>query len=102
MSTISGVTPTYTLTLPDDIDLSQASYVYVSFADKSGVEYFRKTGSDLTIDANVVQVFLSQTETLQFDGMVLIQINWTYPDGSRACTTMARDYYGSNLVSEVL
>lgn len=99
---ITGTTPTYTLTLPSEVDLGQASDVYVSFADKSGTEYFRKTGSDLTINANVVEVYLDQEETFEFDGMVLIQINWTYAGGKRACSEVARDFYSNNLVAEVL
>lgn len=103
---ITGTTPTYTLTLPETIDLSQASNVYVSFSDKSGTELVRKTGADLTISANVINVFLSQAETLSFPlGTILIQVNWTYEEGGvskRACTEIARDYYSKNLVAEEL
>ena len=103
---ITGTTPTYTLTLPETIDLSQASNVYVSFADKSWTELLRKSDSDLEISANEIQVFLTQAETLAFPvGVVLIQVNWTYEEGGvskRACSEIARDYYSGNLVAEEL
>ena len=46
-----GNTPTITLTLPDTVDLSQATNVYVTFKDRE--HKLTKTGADLAIDENV-------------------------------------------------
>ena len=98
-----GVTPTYTLKFPDTVDLSEANSVFVSFSDKSRKELLRKTGEELNVDQNMISVSLSQEETLDFpSGAILIQANWTYPDGGRACSVVAQDTYEDNLAREVL
>lgn len=99
-----GTTPTFTLTLPETVDLSLAVNVYVSFAAKDRT-LFEKTGDDLEIDGNVCNVFLSQEETLSFPRRVSIQLNWTYTDGGvtkRSCSTVATVDVAENLANRVL
>lgn len=77
-----GTTPTFTLTLPEEIDLAYASNVYVTFSHGEGSSKLTKTGEDLVIDRNVIDVFLTQAETLAFAGSaVFLQVNWTYQEG---------------------
>ena len=101
-----GTTPTYTLTLPEEVDLTDATSVRVTFANRRGVILTEKTGTDLVIDRNVIQVFLSQEETLGFpEGTVSIQVNWLYSDQGvqkRAASNIAKVYYQSNLINEVI
>lgn len=100
-----GITPTFTLTLPEDIDLDLATNVYVTFG-RRGKKILEKTGSDLAIDDNEIGVFLSQEETLALPtGEVQIQVNWTYNEADavvRACSDIATTWWQPNLESEVL
>ena len=100
-----GITPTFTLTLPDDIDLGLASNVYVTFG-RRGKKVLEKTGNDLAIDDNEIGVFLSQEETLALPtGEVEIQVNWTYNEADtvvRACSNIATTWWQPNLEPEVL
>lgn len=101
-----GTTPTFTLTLPEEVDLTQASNVYVTFTRKDKSILLNKTGSDLEIDANTVSIYLNQEETLKFpEGHILIQINWTYTEGTtvkRACSEQASVYIKGNLYEAVI
>lgn len=100
-----GITPTFTLTLPEDIDLSFASHIYVTLGRK-GKAILQKTEEDLDIDANIVSVFLDQAETLALpEGEVQIQVNWTYQEAGvtkRACSEIAKTWWKRNLEGEVL
>lgn len=98
-------TPTFTLTLPAETDLGLASDVYVTFA-KDGKEIATKSGSDLVVNTNVVQVYFSQEETKTFPlGVIGVQLNWTYQDGGktkRACSTIAKVNVNANLYKAVI
>ena len=100
-----GITPTFTLTLPESVDLSTATNVYVTFADRKGTALARKTGDELEIDENVVSIYLDQSETLKFPGTIYIQINWTYNEGERvkrACSEIVSAQFSNNLEPRVL
>lgn len=100
-----GITPTFTLTLPEDIDLAFAQHVYVTLGRK-GKAILQKSDEELAIDGNVVSVFLSQEETLALpEGEVQIQVNWTYQEAGvakRACSEIAKTWWKRNLEDEVL
>lgn len=99
-----GITPTFTLTLPEEIDLTYASNVYVTFKDRKGNNKITKTGPDLTIDTNTIQVYLGQEETLSLSD-VFIQVNWTYIEGGltkRAASEVAAVHFKPNLEEGVL
>lgn len=100
-----GITPTFTLTLPEDIDLSTASNVYATFVSKDGVS-MTKSGDDLSVDKNTISVLLTQAETLSFPrGEVSVQVNWTYQEEDvtkRACSTIATVTWTDNLLNEVI
>ena len=98
---VQATTPTFILTLPNTVDLSLANNVYFSL--KQGANSIMKTGDALVIDGRTVSVYLSQEETLPFfGGMARLQLNWTYSDGSRACSKIATVYVGENLLKEVV
>lgn len=99
-----GTTPTFTLTLPNDVDLTEASNIYVTF-EKNGKE-LQKTGADLGVTAHTIEVFLTQAETLAFpSGDVALQVNWTYQEGGvtkRAATEIVKVNMRTNLEDRVL
>ena len=96
-------TPTFTLTLPDSVDLTMASNVYVTFAKANGGVVITKTGEALEVSEHQVDVYLNQEETGAFSmGIVKIQLNWTYANGDRACSDIATIDISPNLLDEVL
>lgn len=99
---IRGTTPTFQLKLKDDsIDLTAAENVYATF--KQGSKIVTKTGEDIVVNPHRVDVYFSQEETLKFrTGRLEIQLNWTYNDGSRACTKIVSKSVNRNLIERVL
>ena len=98
----TGTTPTFTLKFPNDssVDLTQAEHVYVTFI---GSETIEKSDSELTIAEKQVEVYLDQSETLSLSsGFVSIQVNWTYSDGSRACSDIVKYSFSDNLIERVI
>lgn len=96
-----GTTPTFKLTLPESVDLTEATNVYLTLL--AGAQSIRKTGEELSFTAHEVNVYLSQAETVPLRvGSGSIQLNWTYPDGSRACSNIATVPIKYNLEQEVL
>lgn len=98
---VQATTPTFVLNLPDTVDLTQAANVY--FALKQGCVQIEKETDELTIEPHTVYVALSQAETLRLaGGMARIQLNWTYEDGTRACTNIVNVNVLQNLLLEAL
>lgn len=96
-----GITPTFTLLVPETVDLTQAENVYVTF--RQGSRELTKTGREITVSAHSIDVFLSQEETLSFErGSVRIQVNWVYADGNRGETNIASVEWAETLLREVL
>lgn len=79
---VRATTPTFIFTTEDDVDLTLASEVHVTF-DSFGV-VLDKTGEDLDVEPQQISVYLSQSDTLLFKvGDCEVMINIKYPDGSR-------------------
>lgn len=98
---VQATTPTFILTLPQDVDLSLAHNVY--FTITQGKLAVTKSGEDLSIDENEVSVFMPQEETVLFAaGQCSLQLNWTYQNGERCCTNIVTVEVQKNLVNEVL
>ena len=98
---VQATTPTFILTLPNDVDLGEAAHVYFTLKQKNAE--IVKEDSDLTIDGNEVSVYLSQAETVKLSvGAALLQLNWTYANGSRACSTIATVTVDENLLKAVV
>ena len=111
---VRGTTPTFTFRIKGNVDLTQATDVYVTFSDMHEKELMTKTGNDLEITTesvadgtrSSVSVYLNQAETLSLkEDKVKIQINWTYQDGSkekRAVTKKKIIDVDSNLLNKEL
>lgn len=96
-----GTTPTFILTVDGSVDLTEAKNVYATFVQKD--IKLTKTGADLDVSSNEVDVYFNQAESLQFStGAIMIQLNWTYIDGSRACTDIISTTVDKNLEDGVL
>ena len=98
---VQATTPTFVLTLPQTVNLSEAANVY--FTISQGRNILTKTGDGLEINTNQVSVYLTQAETIAFSvGMAEIQLNWTYPNGTRACTNVVSVNVDKNLLRRVI
>lgn len=99
---IRGTTPTFELKITDStVDLTQATNVYATFAQWG--KTITKTGNDIDVTAQQVDVYFSQADSLSFSsGTIEVQLNWTYTDGSRAATNIIKVVIGDNLLPEVL
>ena len=99
-------TPTITFTLPETVDLTLATNVFVTFATRQQKKIFEKTESDLNITAHTVGVFLSQAETKELTGdTVKVQLNWTYVENNitkRACSNIIDISVRENLKKEII
>lgn len=102
---IIGTTPTFTLTVTDDedLDFNEAENIY--FTIRQGSIKYTKSGEDIQIvDAQTLQVSLTQEETLSFRYNLdaEIQLNWTYANGARAATIIKTITLSKNLIREVI
>ncbi len=99
---IRGTTPTFQLKIDDQtVDLTEARNVYATFEQRGTT--LTKSGEDIEVTAQQVDVYFSQADSLKFSaGSIDIQLNWTYSNGARACTDIIRVTVGENLVPEVL
>lgn len=102
VKTMQGTTPTFVLTLPDTVDLTEAQNVYVTF-NQGSQNSLTKTGNDIVVSAHQVDVYMAQKDTLQFrNGTVLIQMNWTFSGGQRAATNVVSLDWDANLLKKVV
>jgi hypothetical protein len=102
---IEGTTPTFILTITDDnVDLTQASKIVVSFKQDAGNVDLRKSGDDIVVTEKQVSVYLTQEETLPFvtGKPIRIQINWVYANRSRSATVIKTISVSENLIQEVI
>ena len=99
---IKGTTPTFKLILNDEtVDLTLAQNVYATF--KQAKTEITKTGTDIEVSRDEVDVYFTQAETLSFQyGKIEVQLNWTYADGKRRCSTIISVDVGHNLIERVL
>lgn len=98
---VQATTPTFVLTLPDTVDLTEPIHFY--FTLRQGNVRIEKTDSDLVIDGQTISVYLSQAETLTLTpGIVKLQLNWTYTNGSRAASEIVSVNVTENLLKEVV
>lgn len=74
---LRGTTPTVTLTLPADINLSGCSAAYMSFG-QNGKDLFDIALAGLTLSGNTATATLSQAQTLLLEAgrMTQIQLRW--------------------------
>jgi len=105
---IRWTTPTFTLTIKGEVDLTQADKVVVSIRQETGAGFdFSEDSLEIT-EPNVVQLFLTQEQSASLAGKKAeVQINWTYhdPDGQtvrRAATYITEFRVSKNLLNEVI
>lgn len=100
-----ATTPTITFRFPENIDMTQASDVKVTFKSKRYGYELTKEADDLIVEEHSVSVLLSQEETLEFGlGSSEAQINWLYNEGTvtkRACSNIVALTINDNLLNEV-
>ena len=100
---IQATSPTIILTLPNTVDLSTAQAVYVTFRQEP-IVLTKTIGPDVWLaDDNVINVYLSQEETLSFTPhkAIEVQVNWI-KDGVREATLIAMISISNNLIPEVI
>ena len=98
---VQATTPTFVLTLPNTVDLTEAERVIFTLIQKPNV--ITKEGADLEITAHTVSVYLTQSDTVGFiEGTAKIQLNWLYPNGTRACSNIVTVPVSPNLLPEVI
>ena len=98
---VQATTPTFVLTLPEDVDLSEASNIYFTLRQRN--VQINKTGDDLVIDGQTISVYLEQSETLLIEaGRAQLQLNWTYANGARACSDIVSVPVSENLLKRVV
>lgn len=98
---IQYTTPTFILTLPETVDLSLVQNLY--FTLTQGKTELQKAGDSLVVEGQTVSVFLSQEESGKFtNGKASLQLNWTYGNGARCCSTIVAVDVGRNLLDEVV
>ena len=102
MSVARGTTPTYILTFTEEsLDLTEANNVYVTF--RKGAKILTKTGSDIEVSAQQIEVYLNQKETLSFSqGDVEVQVNWTLAGGKRAASEVVTIPLSRQLLEKVI
>lgn len=110
---IRGATPTLKLTINSkSLDLGEADGVFVTISQKSDTcrdmnKTITKSGEYVTVDKNVVNCWLTQTESMKLKPNVPteIQVNWIYREGDsvkRAATKPLSMTIGRQLLDEVL
>ena len=99
ITTMQGLTPTITITVPNDTDLTEAANVYPSI--QQGKKLIRP--AYFFVLAHQVDIYLSQAETLELNpGSASVQLNWTYSTGQRGATKPKAINVEENQIKEVL
>lgn len=90
-----GTTPTNIFRT--DVDLTNASVLFITYK-QNGKVVLEKTIDDVSIHGEMVEVRLSQRETLLFsEGIVTIQIRAKFQDGSVIASSLIRTNAGEIL-----
>ena len=83
-----GTTPTHTFTIPEELDVSTLSVIYITYS-QFGRRVIEKDIEDIIISDQTLSVTLSQVETLLFrPGEVEIQIRAKTTGGSAYASTI--------------
>lgn len=83
---VQGATQTLQLTIPSDIDLSEA-HIYFSI-EQYEKTVFEKTGTDVSYIGNTIYVSLWQVDTLKLsEGDAKVMLNITMNDGATRIPT---------------
>lgn len=96
-----GTTPTHTYSLPFDVE--NVAKAHIIYAQRGEVK-ITKTEADCVMEGNIIQVRLTQEETLCFDenSCVDIQVRVLTPDGDALASRIMHILPGALLENEVL
>ena len=98
-----GTTPTLSLTFPEGTDFSEAEHIVVTFATDYHKVITEKADEELEITDNVISVSFTQAETLAIcTGVMLVQVNVLYSDGTRVASEIRSINWNNNLKNEVM
>lgn len=94
-----GTTPTYCLQF-SGVDFTEADNIVVTISDNTEHTILELTPevteTDLTFE-------LTQQQTLAMPSTpCLLQVNWTYGEGKRACSNIVKINFRNNLKNEVM
>lgn len=99
----TGLTPTYTFTFEEDIDITEADDVVVTITDEREFVLVEIPREDLDVQAKSITFSLTQEQTLKFPAVVLVQANWIYQGGvERNSSYKHRIDFETNLKKEVM
>lgn len=95
-----GTTPTHRFSV--DLDLTSADEIYLTY--RQGCKTLEKTKDDLTVTPEVVEVALSQEETLLFcdKEKILIQFRVKFPDQTTVASNIIQTTIGEILKEGVI
>ena len=95
------LTPTITFELPEDVDTSLIHNIYFALRQRSVL--IIRTGENIEVDGQNINVFLPQEETVKISsGRAAISLDWTYPNGLRGGTETIEIFVNENLIGRVL
>lgn len=98
-----GTTPILTLIFNDNVDLTEAKSVVVTFATDYHKIIAEKANEELDITSNTIQIAFTQEETLSLKpGRMLVQVNILFSDGNRVCSDIGEVSWVENLKNEVM
>ncbi len=101
MSIPRGTTPTFQLIFPPSVDLSLVRNMYVTFKARNLGKPVTKQVAASAIQDRVVNVTLTQAESLQLhDGDLEIQANWTTAWGERMASEITIFPFSRQLLLE--
>lgn len=103
MSTIikQCLTPTITFELPESVDTSLFQNIYFALRQRSVL--IIRTGENIEVDGQNINVFLPQEETVKISkGKAEISLDWTYQNGLRGGTETIEISVDENLIGRVL
>lgn len=98
---VRGTTPNITLTVPDTINLTEATTVYATI--KQGKTVVTKVSDEMELSEHAAIIYLTQEESLRFaDGEAEVQLNWIFEDGRRNATKVKKLAFDRQLLGRVL
>ena len=104
MSFARGTTPTLSIVFSQEkyptLDLTRAQNVIVTVV--SGLKKVSKTIDQLDVSERQIDVYLTQTDTLDFGKTAKVQANWLDPDGKRLATVVRDVPVGEQLYERVM
>lgn len=99
VTTMQGLTPTISIIVPNDVDLTEAENVYPSIKQNNTLII----PATFDVSEHQCDIYLSQEETLRLEqGRAEIQVNWVFSTGQRCATVPQELKVMRNHILEVL